>query len=315
MAKLQMKQKTAADYFDDFIRVKKALGAAKDTIDIYNDCWKRFDGFLQDDCFPIEEINSNLIIQYIEYLSEANIKPASINHNLRHIKAYCLWLMSNGYIANFKIRLVKEEEVIKETYTNEELKKLLANPTKNDSFITWRTWAIINFIIGTGCRIGTVAEIKMEDLDFNRKSIKLTHTKNKKQQIIPMSDNLASVLKKYIRCWRYAAEDADFLFCNDEGGAVTTNSLKLATAKYNHHRGVAKTSNHLFRHTFAKLWILNGGDAFRLQKMLGHSTMEMTKRYVQMFSEDLQRDFSKFNPLDNLQYKKQLKPQEKYDIV
>ena len=92
MAKLQMKQKTAADYFDDFIRVKKALGAAKDTIDIYNDCWKRFEGFLQDDYFPIEEINSNLIIQYIEYLSEANIKPASINHNLKHIKAYCLWL-------------------------------------------------------------------------------------------------------------------------------------------------------------------------------------------------------------------------------
>jgi len=56
----------------------------------------------------------------------------------------------------------------------------------------------------------------------------------------------------------------------------------------------------LYRHTFAKQWILNGGYIFRLQKILGHSDLTVVKEYVHMFSNDLAIDFDKFNPLDNL---------------
>ncbi|RHP70371.1 hypothetical protein DXA59_05185 [Clostridium sp. OF03-18AA] len=63
-------------------------------------------------------------------------------------------------------------------------------------------------------------------------------------------------------------------------------------------KGVEKTSAHLYRHTFAKKWILNGGDIFRLQKILGHSDLTVVKEYVQMFGQDLAVDFDKFNSLD-----------------
>jgi integrase/recombinase XerD len=53
-------------------------------------------------------------------------------------------------------------------------------------------------------------------------------------------------------------------------------------------------------HTFAKLWILNGGDIFRLQKILGHSSLDIVKEYVNMFSTDLQINFDEFNPLENI---------------
>lgn len=66
---------------------------------------------------------------------------------------------------------------------------------------------------------------------------------------------------------------------------------------------VNKSSCHLFRHTFAKNWILASGDVFRLQKILGHSDLSVTKEYVNMFGNDLQLDFEKFNPLDNLKGK------------
>ena len=69
--------------------------------------------------------------------------------------------------------------------------------------------------------------------------------------------------------------------------------------RYHKKRGVEKTSAHAYRHTFAKLWILNGGDIFRLQKILGHSSIEMVRNYVEMFSEDLKKDFAVYNPLDN----------------
>ena len=51
-----------------------------------------------------------------------------------------------------------------------------------------------------------------------------------------------------------------------------------------------------------KKWILNGGDIFRLQQMLGHSSLDMVKRYVAMFREDLKRDFDTFSPLDNMDF-------------
>ena len=56
---------------------------------------------------------------------------------------------------------------------------------------------------------------------------------------------------------------------------------------------------HLFRHTFAKKYLLAGGDVFRLQKLMGHSDISVTKEYVEMFSEDLKIDYDRFNPLDN----------------
>ena len=56
----------------------------------------------------------------------------------------------------------------------------------------------------------------------------------------------------------------------------------------------------MFRHLFAKTWILNGGDIFRLQKLLGHSSMDIVREYVNMFNNDMQRDYNSFNPLETL---------------
>ena len=81
---------------------------------------------------------------------------------------------------------------------------------------------------------------------------------------------------------------------------MTENALKLSMRDYNLGRGVKKTSVHALRHTFAKLWICNNGDVFRLQKMLGHSTLDMTRKYVNLFSTDLKKDFDEYSPLDKL---------------
>lgn len=76
---------------------------------------------------------------------------------------------------------------------------------------------------------------------------------------------------------------------------------------YNISRGVGRTSVHAFRHTFAKYWIRNGGDVFRLQKLLGHSTLEMTRKYVNLFNIDLSEGYDEVNPLDRLAKKQGMK--------
>ena len=173
-------------------------------------------------------------------------------------------------------------------------------PEKTANFAEWRTWTIINWVLATGNRAETICNVCLEDLNFDYKEIILRHTKNKKALQIPMGREIPQILKDYIRMFRYNASGQDFLFCNIAGERLSTNALKLSIRDYNLKRGVTKTSIHAFRHTFAKLWVMNKGDVFRLQKILGHSDLSVTRRYVEMFGEDLKEDFDSFNPLDNL---------------
>lgn len=79
-------------------------------------------------------------------------------------------------------------------------------------------------------------------------------------------------------------ETEEYLFCNEYGKQLTENALRLAIERYNHQRGVDKSSLHMFRHTFARKYLIDcGSNAFALQKLLGYSMLEMTKHYCYMF--------------------------------
>ena len=103
-----------------------------------------------------------------------------------------------------------------------------------------------------------------------------------------------------------AAKDS-FLFCDISEEQLSESALRSSFRKYVLNRGVNNTSIHSLRHTFARTFLLNNGDIFRLQKILGHSTLEMTRRYCNLLGEDLKQDFESFNPLDNLKRDKRHK--------
>ena len=126
----------------------------------------------------------------------------------------------------------------------------------------------------------------------------MVKTKNRKGMIVPLSNALKKVLIEFLKIRK--GEPNDFLFCNAYGGIITVRAIQSQIYEYNLAHGITKTSAHLFRSSFAKAYILNGGDAFRLQKLLGHAHISTTQIYVNMFSTDLQQDYNKFNPLDNL---------------
>jgi integrase/recombinase XerD len=113
---------------------------------------------------------------------------------------------------------------------------------------------------------------------------------------------LCAILSEYMRI-RGGSED-DYLFSNDMGEQMTEYCLKNTIAKYNKRRGVQKTSIHMFRHTFAKKYLVDcGGNAFTLQRLLGHSTLEMTKHYCAIFDSDITKNYDKFSPLTNFKSK------------
>ena len=83
--------------------------------------------------------------------------------------------MEQDEIAPFKIKMVKAQETIKDVYTQEELCALIQPPKREDSFVIWRSWAIINFILGTAAREATVCEMQMQDISFDDRTITFRH--------------------------------------------------------------------------------------------------------------------------------------------
>ena len=202
-------------------------------------------------------------------------------------------------MTSFKIHLPKCNKEIKEIYTDEQLEKLLKKPDTNTcSFTEYKTWVFENYLIATGNRLSTALNVQIRDLNFEDGIITLRKTKNRKQQIIPLSASLADVLQEYLVV--RGGQPEDYLFCNNYGEQASNRTWQTLVYRYNVKRDVNVTSIHAFRHSFARLWILNHGDIMRLKTILGHSNIAVTNEYLQMFGQDLQMDFEKFNPLDNM---------------
>ena len=306
--KRTVKRNTAAndilleDAFEEFIAEKEAHNLSAATIHSYRASFEKFKDFMGDKNTG-NTVEQAAIYKWIAIMKQDGIKHVSINHYLRDVRSFLYWCMApdRAYIAPaFKIEQLKGQEETLKTFTEEEQEALIEKPRRSDGFVEWRTWAIVNWVLATGNRASTICNIKIEDLDFAKNEVNLSHTKNKKAQHIVMSSSLVTAIKEYIRLWRKEALPTAYLFCNVGESQLTTNALRLSFTKYCHDRGVDKTSIHGLRHTFAKGWIMNNGNTFALQQMLGHSTLDMTRKYVNLFNEDIKQDFDSFNPLDNL---------------
>jgi integrase/recombinase XerD len=244
-----------------------------------------------------------MVYKWIGTLKLEGAKVTSINHYLRDLRTFLYWCMDEDrkYICPaFKIQLLSGQEEQLKLFSDDEIETILEKPKKNSSFTEWRTWAIVNWVLGTGNRAATICDVKIGDVNFKSKEIVLHHTKNKKAQIIPLSSSLETVLKEYMRTWRAEATKEDWLFCNIGEEQLTTNALRQAFEKYCNDRGIQKGNIHGLRHNFAKGWVQNNGNMFALQKVLGHSSLDMTRKYVKLFSEDIKEDFDKFSPLDTI---------------
>ena len=287
--------------FEMYLKKCKVRNLSDKTILSYKQINKRFFDF----CDPrkrLSTITEDTIDDYILWLrDEVRIKDVTINTYLRTLRAFLYYCMDCGYMESFKIQLCKIEKPIKQTYSDEELERLLEKPNlRKCTFAEYKTWVFENYLLATANRIRTALNVRICDVDFSSGFIVLRKTKNRKQQVIPLSESLSAILQEYLEI--RGGEPEDYLFCNDYGKQSAVRTYQQLVHNYNIKHNVNKTSCHLFRHTFAKHWIINGGDIFRLQKIMGHSTLDMTKEYVTLFGNDLQIDFERFNPLDTIKH-------------
>ena len=297
--------KTFREVFELFTKSRIARGVSDTTIRNYYQHLHSISKYLDIE-MPFDELSRSTIDDMIIRMRNTDLAHNSIATYLRVIKTFLTWCNEEN-LTDVKIKGLKEKETVKETYTDEELEKLLKKPDKDCNFTEYRNWVIVNFFLNSGCRAATVRNIQNQDVDLQRKQVIFRHNKNGKIQSIPLCSLMCNILNDYMNIRQ--GEPDEYLFCDQYGNMLSENALRLAITRYNKSRGVKKTSLHQFRHTFARKYLVDcGGDAFMLQRLLGHSTLNMTKHYCAIFDADISKNFDRVSPLAQLhQAKEKLK--------
>lgn len=283
--------------FDRFIKRCKVRNLSPQSIALYERHYRYFIDWYKETNPKFKwcgSINNHDIDNYIAYLVDKGLADKTIKTMVGSLQSWMSFLFENKACQEFKFPKRKIDEKQVRSYTDEELAKLLRAPEGNEiRFSEYRNWVIVNTLVNTGVRIGNLVAIRISDIDFNKRKLTLAKTKTRKSYDIPLNSELCKILQDYLY-FREAQSNDDFLFCTESGKPMDTTSAKQMIKNYNRSRGVQATSCHMFRHTFARICVLNHIDAYRLMHLLGHSTMDMTKRYIDLYSEDLLEDIDNF---------------------
>jgi len=284
--------------FQTFIQEKSNRGLSGETIEDYRLAFTIFSKTMS--IIPeqnVKTLSEELLEAYIDQMQLLGKTTSSINHYVGTLRVFLYWCMKSGYIEEFEIKLMKEQEKPIKIYTDEQLKMLTQKPQASDDFPTYRSYVITCFILATGARASTVCNIKLEDIDLDNGEVIYRHLKNKHLAIIPIPDTLIRIIKEYIKVWDLSS--SEYLFCNTCATPLNPHALWESLRAYNIRCGVPALGIHALRHSFARGWIVNGGGAFQLQRMLTHSTLDMTKKYVALFADDLKDNLDTVCPLNS----------------
>lgn len=160
-----------------------------------------------------------------------------------------------------------------------------------------RNRALILLLLDTGARADEIASAAIADLDLRNRHL-LVRGKGNKTRTLPYSPRTGEIL------WRYLATRRDEpanrpLFATETRAPMTRDRLLKTLKTIGERAGVPDCHPHRFRHTFAINYLRNGGDPWTLQAILGHTTMHMVKRYLQLAQADLDARHRLASPVEN----------------
>jgi site-specific recombinase XerD len=273
---------------NDFLTAK-ALTLSPNTIADYRLTLDRFGRYLG----PDTEISGLEPRDLRSFLATLPGKRKTVLNSYIALSSMWTWMIAEGYVTDHIVRRVeapKPEETIVKPFSQVELGKLLANlgpETKRDR-------AMILFLVDTGVRASELCGIKLTDLQDGYARVL---GKGGKEREVPVSDRTWRAVLEYFH--HRNGQHARYLFTTDDGRPYNRHALRKLLARLGERAGVPNCHPHRFRHTFAVNYLLNGGDSFTLQRVLGHSTMDMVNRYLALTRDDLAKVHQKASPVKN----------------
>ncbi|WP_322631257.1 site-specific integrase [Aedoeadaptatus coxii] len=289
-----------------FLLCKKLNGVQEITLASYR---KVFMNFEHQTGKPIDY--DNLMEQVADFFFAINwYSDMTFNNQRSNLNGYFNFLVEVGVIKENPIKALaitrrKEEDKPRPANKDDLIKLLSVIPIY--SYVGLRDYTMILLMADTGIRPAEIVRLKVDHLNLARSSIILTKdiTKTKRERITPISDGVKSSLIKFNKIIESVFEDRKYLFLTEQGEKMNTYVLRNNMKAYSEKAGV-KITPYQLRHFFGTEYLRHDGNLLYLQKVLGHSNLNTTRKYIQISDDDLLRSHQMVSPAKGLMNIRQL---------
>jgi len=289
-----------------FEQSNKAEGKSPKTITWYTEMVAGFTRFLTGTSrIPVlAEFDISAVREFIIHEQERGLSPYTVQGKVRALKAFASWLFTEGYTTDhvlYNLKMPKAPQNLIEPLTTAEIDQLvkIQNPL---TALGCRNNAILVLLLDTGLRVSELCGLRSDDAHIEEGHLKVMG-KGAKERIVPIGGLAQKMLWRYIIHFRPedSIEADNYVFLTLDGKPLCPNAVKLLLKRWGKRAGVERLHAHLCRHTYATNFLnYNCGDVFRLQQILGHTTLEMVRRYVHYASTQAMINGRPSSPLDHM---------------
>lgn len=283
----------------EFVLEQHIRGNTAKTVRYYTQCLDYFARFAGADA-PMDTITPRTLKSYFMHLTEQNLSTISIQSYIRGVRAFLSWCYQEELIVENlpeKFHLPKAKRKAIDVLSDTEIRQLFAcfNIRKT---LPLRNACICSLMLDCGLRLNEVATLTLEHLRLED-GYAIVDGKGNKQRYVPLGLHTRKLLNRYI-ARRPIGVQTNVVFLQKNLSPVTSNTLQLLFRRLKKQANIPRLRAHLLRHTFATRYLENGGDIYTLQNILGHTTLEMVKRYVHYIPGKVKSTHPKYSPVDNL---------------
>lgn len=234
------------------------------------------------DFLSIENIH---VRGYLKYLDTCNLKNTTISRRISALRTFYNYLLEKGFVKSnifLNIKNPKLEKKLPNYLNYTEIEELLASiDTRTDEGLERRL--LIEMFYSTGCRVGEMVNVKISDIDFYNKTIKVMG-KGSKERIVYYGDYASKYLEDYLK----NKDKKGYLFTNKRGEKLTIEEVEYIVRDIMKHISIkTHVTPHTLRHTFATHLLNNGADIRTVQELLGHANLSTTGIYTHVSSDRL----------------------------
>jgi len=287
----------------------KSEGKSPKTITWYGEMLSIFLRYLESSGISPVLVNFNLVNvrDFVVYEQNRKLSPYTVQARVRALKAFSSWLLNEQYteeniLANLKMPKAPVRMV--EPLTPDEISTLITAQNSLTA-IGSRNVAILITFLGTGIRESELSSLHFEDAHIEQGYLKVMG-KGAKERVVPIGGLGQKVLWRYVFHFRPEPinDTNNYLFLTLDGKKLEPNAIKLLLKRWGKKARVPRLHAHLCRHTYATDFLIyNCGDVFRLQQILGHTTLEMVRKYVHYASAHTLIQGNVTSPIDRMNIK------------
>ena len=287
--------------FSNYLSLEKKY--SKHTVLAYGRDLELFQEFMLEnhDSRSIENVSYSEIRQLIVELVNGGVSHRTINRKMSSLNSYYKFLQKVKAIETNPLKNHKALKVGKKVqlpFSKEELKRVLEGAIEVIDFESARDHFIVELFYATGIRRIELVNLKINDIDFSNKQIKVLGKRNK-ERYIPLINSLESSLKVYLdfRTTLPIVKDKEMLLLTKKGLKVYEMLVYRIINKYfSKASSKEKCSPHVLRHSFATHLLNEGADLNAVKELLGHTSLAATQIYTHNSIAELKKVYAKSHP-------------------